>query len=35
MPTRIAHYRKSIDPELHFDIMKAAGSDYQSWNLET
>ena len=34
MPTRIAHYRKSIDKELHCDIMKAAGSDYTSWNLE-
>jgi hypothetical protein len=34
MPTRIAHYRKSIDKDLHFDVMKAAGSDYTSWNLE-
>jgi hypothetical protein len=34
MPTCIAHYRKSIDKDLHFDVMKAAGSDYQSWNLD-
>jgi hypothetical protein len=34
MPTRVAHYRASIDEDLHFDVLKEVGTDYQSWNLE-